>query len=287
MHMDHLRVVQGAQGSLGVMTWAAVYCERIPTLETAWFASAEALEPVINLARDLLHRRLGNALFIVDRVQLALLLARDESQFRELSRTLPPWTLFVSLSAGREKPAEKMAWQSADLNLCASQHGVRLADALQGTSAQELNRQLHTAEPTSFRDRALGAHRELFFLQQLDRASEFVNIVGKTVADAHTTALPLGVYIQPMTQGVNCHIEFTLPYQPGDAKNDAPMASTWQAAAIKCASHGGFFSRPYGRWAEFAYEGASGTLALMNMTKSIFDPNGVMNPGRLPYQPVK
>lgn len=283
VNLDILRVLQGAQGSLGVMAWAAVYCERIPVQEDACFASAEELEPVIELAHELLHRRLGNALFIVDRVQLALLLASDLESFQALRGVLPAWTLFVSLSADRFATQDKMAWQRADLENCAAAQGVSLHAALAGRKASDLSGQLRQADSGSFRDRTHGGHRELFFLQQLDRAASFVPIVQGCLARADIGSAPLGVYIQPMSQGVSCHIEFTLPCNPRQADEGKRSQAAWAEAATQCAQAGGFFSRPYGAWAEMAFARDPAIRPLMTMTKSIFDPRGVMNPGRLPY----
>lgn len=283
-NLDLLRVVQGAQGSLGIMTWAAVYCERIPTLETAWFCSAHTLAPVIDLSRELLRRRLGNTLFIVDRVQLALLLGHDAATFDTLRNRLPAWTLFVGLAAGQERPAEKMAWQQADLHNCAARCGVQAQDSFApDISASALNTLLRTPQAASFRDRARGAHRELFFMQQLNRADTFVRRVHGALDGSMLGDTPLGVYIQPMTQGVHCHIEFTLPHGPGDAAATPAAEALWQQTARRCAEAGAFFSRPYGRWSEFAFARDAGTRSLLSMTKSLLDPKGVMNPGRLPY----
>jgi FAD/FMN-containing dehydrogenase len=283
VNLDILRVLQGAQGSLGVMAWAAVYCERIPVQEEAFFASAEQLEPVIDLARELLHRRLGNALFIVDRVQLALLLATDLESFHALRSALPAWSLFVSLAADRFATQDKMAWQRADLESCAAAQGAGLHTALAGRKASDLSRLLRRPDSTSFRDRTHGGHRELFFLQQLDRVASFLPIVQGCLARAELGSAPLGVYIQPMAQGVSCHIEFTLPFNPRQTDEAMRSQAAWAEAATQCAQAGGFFSRPYGAWSEMAFARDPAIRPLMTMTKSIFDPRGVMNPGRLPY----
>lgn len=281
-NIDPLRVVQGAQGTLGIMTWAALYCERIPSAETAWFCPAPALEPLQHLARDIVHRRLGNAVFIVDQVQLALLLAGDRDTFLRRRSQLPAWTLFVSAAAGRQRPAEKLAWQRADVEHCARTHGSAARTELAGCRAQDLLQALRQPGPVSFRDRPLGAHRELFFLHQLLRIGPFEPLVRQTLAQAGFGDWPLGTYVQPTAQGVNCHVEFTLPFDPQDRAVAARLDEAWHLAARRCAEVGGFFSRPYGRWAEFAYGRDSGGRTLQRLAKSLFDPRNVMNPGRLP-----
>jgi FAD/FMN-containing dehydrogenase len=86
-----------------------------------------------------------------------------------------------------------------------------------------------------------------------------------------------------MAQGVSCHIEFTLPFNPRQTDEAKRSQAAWAEAATQCAQAGGFFSRPYGAWSEMAFARDPAIRPLMTMTKSIFDPRGVMNPGRLPY----
>jgi FAD/FMN-containing dehydrogenase len=56
------------------------------------------------------------------------------------------------------------------------------------------------------------------------------------------------------------------------------------AAAGALANRGAFFSRPYGPWADMAYRRDAGTTMALRKVKGIFDPNNVMNPGKLCFQ---
>jgi FAD/FMN-containing dehydrogenase len=47
------------------------------------------------------------------------------------------------------------------------------------------------------------------------------------------------------------------------------------------AKMGGFFSRPYGPWKDTAYRRAVSTLVMQRKIKQIFDPKGILNPGKL------
>jgi FAD/FMN-containing dehydrogenase len=44
---------------------------------------------------------------------------------------------------------------------------------------------------------------------------------------------------------------------------------------------GAFFSRPYGIWADMAYSRNAEHTSLSRKLKGLFDPNSVLNPGKL------
>ena len=47
---------------------------------------------------------------------------------------------------------------------------------------------------------------------------------------------------------------------------------------------GVFFSRPYGIWSDMAYSRDPQTTTVLKKVKGIFDPNNVMNPGKLCFK---
>jgi FAD/FMN-containing dehydrogenase len=277
-HTDLLRVVQGSQGTLGTVAWAAVYCERIPAVEKSHFLTGGALEPIAALARDLLLRRITSNLFIVDGLQLAMLMARPGEDLAALAYKLPAWTLFVTQSGTSLRPEQKLAWQMADLQDCARTHGCDIRDALAGREADGFAASLRTSPDGHYRDRSSGAHQELFFLQPF---SGLPAIMAAKAACALPGLGPIGTYIQPMAQGTYCHVEFTLPHEPGHAGRVAPP---WQSLARACARAGAFFSRPYGCWHDLAFANDDSVHTMMTAAKTLFDARGTMNPNRLPYR---
>jgi FAD/FMN-containing dehydrogenase len=59
------------------------------------------------------------------------------------------------------------------------------------------------------------------------------------------------------------------------------MRQLFTKASDQLLKQGAFFSRPYGIWAEGEYNRAAQTTIMLKKVKGIFDPNNVLNPGKL------
>ncbi|WP_236616887.1 FAD-linked oxidase C-terminal domain-containing protein [Sphingobium lactosutens] len=270
--IDLLRVLQGAQGTLGIMTWGAVYCEPVPQAEQSWFISSDRLRPLVDLARELTHRRVGTALFIANGQQIRLMAGRG--------MTLPHpanWTLFVTVAGDQHRPSEKVAWQNSDLARCASNLGALMSDALGAIGADAFAEQLRRSNEANYKSRAGSTYTELFFLQSSSRTAATVER-----ALDHLTALDAGpdpaIYIQPVIQGVSTHVDFTW------TDVDVKAAEKARQLVIETSRNSGaFFSRPYGAWKDMAFEQGRSVKGMLATTKALLDPNGILNPGQIPY----
>jgi FAD/FMN-containing dehydrogenase len=47
--------------------------------------------------------------------------------------------------------------------------------------------------------------------------------------------------------------------------------------------NGAFFSRPYGSWADMVYDEYTEGVKVLRKLKGVFDPNNILNPGKLCY----
>jgi len=116
-----------------------------------------------------------------------------------------------------------------------------------------------------------------------------LSLVGHSVREAQDAAqarllmqerLPqAGLTLQPQVQGRAVRIECNLRFadQPGAAKK-------WEdelfALAPELAAAGAYFDRPYGRLTELVYNEPL-SLDAMRRIKKIFDPDNILNPGKL------
>lgn len=91
----------------------------------------------------------------------------------------------------------------------------------------------------------------------------------------------IGIYLQPIVQGVNCHVEFHLFFNHHDSKEVERVRALTVSSTKKLMSQGAFFSRPYGECTEYIMNRDAASLASIKKVKAILDPLNIMNPEKL------
>jgi FAD/FMN-containing dehydrogenase len=84
-----------------------------------------------------------------------------------------------------------------------------------------------------------------------------------------------------MVQGSSYHCEFNLFYDVADAKECNRVKELSESATRSLLNHGAFFSRPYGNSAGTILNRDAASIEVLRTFKRIFDPNNVMNPGKV------
>ena len=280
--VDFYKFVSAAQGSMGIVTWASVKCEVLPKVRKLFFIPSHNLENLIDFTYKLLKYRFGDELFIVNGCCLANLISKDSDTIAALKGSLPAWTVVVSFTGADYFPEERVEGQVQDVRDIAQAHGLDMTPAVKGcTGAEMLDLIQGACQDPHWKSRYKGAAEEIFFLTTLDKTPGFRETV-RSLADEHRfPATDIGVYLQPGHQGVCCHCEFIFPV---DRQNQVEMRTTGallEAASRKLFRQGAFFSRPYGMWAEMVFNADAQAKSALRKVKDIFDPNHVMNPGKL------
>ena len=62
---------------MGIVTWASMRCELLPSLEEPFVLGASQLEPLLELAYWLIRLRMANECFILNSTNLAAIFAQD------------------------------------------------------------------------------------------------------------------------------------------------------------------------------------------------------------------
>jgi len=87
----------------------------------------------------------------------------------------------------------------------------------------------------------------------------------------------------PVVQGTGVHVEFNLFYDPKNAAEANRVKDLSTAATKALMARGAFFSRPYGINTNLVINKDAATVGVMKKLKKMFDPNYVMNPGKVGF----
>ena len=280
--LDFYKFVSAAQGSMGIVTWASVKCEVYPESRRLYFIPAEKLDDLIDFTYQLLKFRFGDELFILNNTGLAYVLGDTAEEIESLKNVLPAWTVIVGITGGQILAGEKIIAQENDIQDIARQFELKLTSEIRGChSAELLEILLKPSREPYWKLRYKGGSQEIFFLTTLDRTPGYVDTMF-TAANRHQyPAEDIGIYLQPVHQGAGCHCEFILPFCRTNGHEPGRLQDLFSNATLSLFRQGAYFSRPYGIWADMVYNADAGTLMAMQKVKDIFDPNHVMNPGKL------
>jgi len=280
--VDYYRLVSGAQGSMGIVTWASVKCELLPKVHRSFFIPADDLTGLIECAYRLLRVRLGDEFLVLNGANLAAILSRDADAIQALKDRLPPWVIIMGI-AGRDLfPEERVDFQEKDTRDIVEQFGLKLLPEVSDISGgYVMSTMLNPSPATCWKLTYKGACQDIFFMTTLDKIPEFVNTV---LAEANALRYPvsdIGIYLQPQHQGTSCHCEFNLPYSPGNKTGTGRVRKLLETCSEALIRQGAYFSRPYGIWADMVYKRDAANKQMIKTVKGIFDPNNVLNPGKL------
>ena len=274
---DLMRLLTGAQGTMGIVVWASIKCELIPSAHRYVFVPGERLEDLVAFCYKLERIRLGDEVMVVNAAQFSMMLGD-----RERRAHLPPWTVIIGLAGAALFPEERIKVQELDLGRVVQQCGLTLSNGLSNVRSAEVAHAVEacSAEPY-FKFKPRGGCEDVFFLTTLDKTPAFVSEVFAIAQRLQYATGDIGVYIQPQHHGVSQHVEFNFPYDPADREASARVRQLYDEASRALISTGAYFSRPYGSWAQLVYSRDVNATHVLRTVKRIVDPKNVLNPGKL------
>jgi FAD/FMN-containing dehydrogenase len=276
MATDLMRLLTGAQGTMGIVVWASIKCELLPTARKYLAVTAPRLEDLIDFCYRVERLRLGDDIVLLNGSQLQAVTGRRTGA--------APWTILLGLTGSALYPQEKVDVQEKELRPVASEFGLELQDEVPGAAKAEIAAILSSLSIAPHWKLAYkGACQDIFFLTTLDKTPEFLRTVESVAARYGYPLSDIGVYIQPQHHGVSQHVEFSFPYDPGNRGEVAAVKSLYQAASEALIAQGAYFSRPYGIWSDMVYSRDATASRVLKTVKQIVDPNRVLNPGKLCY----
>jgi FAD/FMN-containing dehydrogenase len=277
------RLIQGSQGTMGIVTWASMRCELLPSLEEPFMVGSSDLNALLELASWLIRLRMVNECFILNNTNLAAIFAKKwPKDYQTIKDTLPTWILFYNIAGYEHFPEERISSYITDMSEITRRLGVEAVKAAGEVSANEILKavQQPCAEPY-WKLRYKGASEDIYLLTIYDKLEGIIGTMNDLADKAGYSSSDMGIYIQPIVQGTGYHCEFNLFYDPGNSSELNRVKALSATAVKELMAKGAFFSRPYGENAGMILNRDAATVAMLNKLKNIFDPNNIMNPGKV------
>jgi len=277
------RLIQGAQGTMGIVTWTSMRCEILPSLEEPFVVGSSNLDMLLELTYWLIRLRMVNECFILNNTNLAAIFTKKwPNDYQKLKDALPAWTLFYTVAGYEYFPEERVSSQIKDITEITQRLGVEAAKAAGGVSANEILKavQQPCGEPY-WKLRQKGACQDIFYLTTFEKLQGQIGAMNDMAEKAGYPASNIGVYIQPIVQGTSYHCEFNLFYDPENRRQLNRVRDISTLAIKNLMAKGAFFSRPYGESTRMILNRDAATVSVLDKLKKTFDPNNVMNPGKV------
>lgn len=280
--VDYYRLVTQAQGSMGIVTWASLKTAVKPLIHQLYLAEARDIGQLTDFVRKAVWTRFPDELFILNGCQLANIIGQTPEEISRLKESFPLWIVAVG-AAGRELvPEVRFRARSEDLKDIAQSVGLDLREGIANISGNFLYKEVTgTCGAVYWKDVYAGSHQNVFFLTQLDKAARFPGPVREIALRYNYPPEDIGVYIQPKHLGSSYHMEFTFPYDPASPRQTERIKEMVREVSLAVSELGGYFSRPYGQWAKIQLNKDARSLSALKKLQGIFDPNNIMNPGKL------
>ncbi|MCX7911676.1 MAG: FAD-binding oxidoreductase [Dehalococcoidales bacterium] len=277
------RLIQGSQGTIGIVTWASMRCELLPSLEEPFFVGGSELAPILDLTAWLIRLRMVNECFILNNVALAAICAQKwPKDYASLKQSLPPWVLFYNVAGYEYFPEERVKSYIKDITAINQRLGLDAVQALSTVSAIDFLRMVQKpCDDPYWKLRYKGAFEDVLFLTINDKIESQIAAMQEVATRAGYPTTDMGIYIQPIVQGTGLHCEFNLFYDPDDPVEKNCVKALADAAVKELLARGAFFSRPYGDNAALILNRDAATVNMLKRLKNIFDPKYIMNPGKV------
>ena len=284
--VDFVRIVQGSQNTMGIVTWATVKLEVKPQVHRLYFVQGN-LEKLIEFSYRALRVKLGDEFFIVNSYALSTMLAGNSSEAAALAKEQSPYTLVYGVAGYQTCAEERIAFQEKDLTALAQVVGLKSTQRIPGATAKEMMRIISSPSPDPYyKTVPKGGFWDIFFMTTMDKVAKFAEIMQSVARENTYDPSALGIYIQPVLHGRACQVSFTGYYDENNEKECAKAKLLYSQASQVLGDAGAFYSRPYGEWADIAYSKCPDTVSALKRIKKILDPDNILNRGKLCFREV-
>ena len=274
------RMFFGAQGTMGVITKAAVTLKTLYEENRVLFAEFSDVTALAEAARRFLHVETTEDMFAANPQYLAALLTKNwPDEFRAIKDKAAPWTL-VMVMRGYE---EEVEMKTLDLQDVASSLQVELKATFAGLPDADARilQEIACPQGAEQHNRCRGAWNPIFCYTTRGNLKPFTRLIAGCAAKHNYAAADIGYFMLPLNHGGTFYFEPGFYRNPQDKNESSTMEKLFLEAGDALIDRGAFFDRPYPLWAEKVYARAQAYHKKIKDIKEMADPQHILNPGKL------
>jgi len=277
---DIFRIIQGAKGSYGIVSWISMQCDEIPEKRVVSFIESDNVNQMAEFLYAVVRRRWIDESFIV-----------NDSLFKAIfpatSGAIKKYVLVYAINGYTDFfPDDKINYQFESCNEILKNIGIEAQDSVAGITQKDIEPILdgNTVDPhPKFSDKEIAI--DVFYNTTLDRLKEHLYSVEEILKKQGFPLERTNIYLQPIIQARSVNVEFSLLADRPDSSNQEfpieKIKGICKEIAHNVAFKGGFFSRSYKLINDIAFSRDDAFTEGLKKLKRLFDPDNILNKGQL------
>ena len=277
---DIFRIIQGAKGSYGIVSWISMQCDEIPENRIVNFIESDTIKPLAEFLYAVVRLRWIDEAFIINEVLFKKIFPAARGNMKK-------YVLIYSINGYADFfPDEKISYQFESCNEILKNINIEAKDSVAGITQKDIEPILdgNTVDPhPKFSETEIAI--DVFYNTTLDRLKEHLFSVEEILKKQGFPLEKTSIYLQPVIQARSVNVEFSLlanrPDSSAQEFSIEIVKSICKEIAKDVASKGGFFSRSYKLINDIAFSRDDAFAEGLKKLKRIFDPNNILNKGQL------
>ncbi len=272
--LDYFRIFHGARGGLGIVTKASIRVKPKPQIQEIVSIPFQKLEDLIDFVYKVERKEIGTECLILNKCN-----ALEYLNIENKNAKFPDWIFLICLEGLERLPEEKIAYEKEAIYDLIKESSINI-------EKNELISQLEAIILKEFNSPAglKSQHYDLPLYITLNRFLKLHSAISDELREFNDFNIELGVSIIPVERNRVAYVEFDLYTNLINEENIIKFRQFFSSLGELALKSGAFIDIPYGPLKKVVYSKIGNYSKLINKVKNIFDPNKIMNPGKIEWE---